>query len=201
MFTIGGLTGVMHAVVPIDMQHQDTYFVVAHFHYVLFGGAFFGIFAGIYFWCPKITGRMLDEKLGKLAFWLMFIGFNLTFFPMHFLGVDGMPRRIYTYGENQGWSGVALYNPFSGQTQVVHWLGWNMVVTLGAFTIMIGALVLIYNIFQTMRRPKDAENDPWDAATLEWSLPVAAAGLQLRGGTGGALAGCLLGLEAAAAVR
>lgn len=171
MFTIGGLSGVMHAVVPIDMQHQDSYFVVAHFHYVLFGGAFFGIMGGLTFWWPKITGRMLNERLGKLGFWLMFIGFNLTFGPMHFLGVDGMPRRIYTYGENQGWSGVALYNPFSGQTQVVHWLGWNMVVTLGAFTIMFGTLVLIYNIFQTMRRPKDLESDPWDGATLEWSLP------------------------------
>ena len=174
MFTIGGLSGVMHAVVPIDMHHQDSYFVVAHFHYVLFGGAFFGIMGGLTFWWSKFTGRMLDEKLGKISFWLMFAGFNLTFGPMHFLGVDGMPRRIYTYGKNQGWSGMSIWNPFAEggpQWQVVHWLGWNMVVSIGAFTIMLGALVLIYNMFKSMRRPKDAVNDPWDGATLEWSIP------------------------------
>jgi cytochrome c oxidase subunit 1 len=161
MFTIGGLSGVMHAVVPIDMQHQDSYFVVAHFHYVLFGGAIFGLLGGIFFWFPKFTGHILDEKLGKISFWAVFAGFNLTFGPMHFLGVDGMPRRIYTYGENQGWSG------WFG----LHWLGWNMVVSIGAFIIALGVAMIIYNVFQTMRRPKDASNDPWDAATLEWSLP------------------------------
>ncbi|MGE3270307.1 MAG: cbb3-type cytochrome c oxidase subunit I, partial [Chloroflexota bacterium] len=144
------------------------------FHYVLFGGAFFGIMGGMVFWWPKITGRLLSEKLGKISFWLLFAGFNLTFGPMHFLGVDGMPRRIYTYGENQGWSGGWIFNPFAaaGEQWVhVNWLGWNMVCTIGAFTIMCGTLVFIYNIFQTMRRPKDAGNDPWDGATLEWGLP------------------------------
>jgi cytochrome c oxidase subunit 1 len=161
MFTIGGLSGVMHAVVPIDMQHQDSYFVVAHFHYVLFGGAIFGILGGIHFWWPKFTGKMLSEKIGKWTFWLTMIGFNLTFGPMHFLGVDGMPRRIYTYGANQGWSG------WFG----LDWLGWTMVCTIGAFTIAIGILVTIYNFLTSLMGPENAPNDPWDGATLEWSLP------------------------------
>jgi cytochrome c oxidase subunit 1 len=117
--------------------------------------------AGLFFWWPKITGRLMDETLGKICFWLVFSGFNLTFGPMHFLGVDGMPRRIYTYGENQGWSG------WFG----LHWLGWNMVVSIGAFIIMFGMLVFIYAAFKSMRGPKNAGNDPWDAATIEWSLP------------------------------
>src|SRR5215211_8458768 len=161
MFTIGGLSGVMHAVVPIDMQHQDSYFVVAHFHYVLFGGAFFGLMGGIFFWWSKFTGKLLDETLGKWCFWLVFSGFNLTFGPMHFLGIDGMPRRIYTYGENQGWSG------WFG----LHWLGWNMVVSIGAFIIMAGMLVFIFAAIRSLLGPKNAVNDPWDGATLEWSLP------------------------------
>jgi len=161
MFTIGGLTGVMHAIVPVDMHHQDSYFVVAHFHYVLFGGAIFGIFGGLFFWFPKFAGRVLDEHLGKWSFWLIFSGFNLTFGPMHFLGVDGMPRRIYTYGPQQGWSGWFGYD----------WLGWNMVVSIGAFIIAVGVAMFMYNVFHALRRPKDAPNDPWDAATLEWSLP------------------------------
>jgi cytochrome c oxidase subunit 1 len=161
MFTIGGLSGVMHSVVPIDMHHQDSYFVVAHFHYVLFGGAFFGLMGGITFWWPKFTGKMLDEGLGKVTFWLMFGGFNLTFGPMHFLGVDGMPRRIYTYGAQQGWSGWFGYD----------WLGWNMIVTIGALTIMVGAMAFIYMAFRSLIGPKNAPNDPWDGATLEWSLP------------------------------
>jgi cytochrome c oxidase subunit 1 len=161
MFTIGGLTGVMHAIVPVDMHHQDSYFVVAHFHYVLFGGAFFGIFGGIFFWWPKITGRMLNDKLGKWCFWLIFTGFNLTFGPMHFLGVDGMPRRIYTYGPQQGWSG------WFG----LEWLGWNMVVSIGAMIIAAGVLVFIYDAIRSLLGPKNAPNDPWDGATLEWSIP------------------------------
>jgi cytochrome c oxidase subunit 1 len=161
MFTIGGLSGVMHAVVPVDLQHQDSYFVVAHFHYVLFGGAFFGLMGGIFFWWSKFTGKLMDETLGKWCFWLIFAGFNLTFGPMHFLGVDGMPRRIYTYGAHQGWSG------WFG----LDWLGWNMVVTIGAFIIMAGMLVFIYNAIRSLLGPKNAPNDPWDAATLEWSLP------------------------------
>jgi cytochrome c oxidase subunit 1 len=104
MFLIGGISGVMHSFSASDYQQQDTYFIVAHIHYVLFGGAIFGIFAGIYYWFPKITGRMYDEKMGKLNFWLMFIGQNLTFFPMHFIGMQGMPRRIFTYDANMGWA-------------------------------------------------------------------------------------------------
>jgi cytochrome c oxidase subunit 1 len=161
MFTIGGLSGVMHAVVPIDMHHQDSYFVVAHFHYVLFGGSFFGVMAGLTFWWPKVTGTLLDETLGKITFWLIFAGFNLTFGPMHFLGVDGMPRRIYTYGANQGWTG------WFG----LDWLGWNFIVTIGAIIIGVGTVVFMYNAFRALRGPKNAPNDPWDAATLEWSIP------------------------------
>ena len=104
IFTIGGISGVMHASPPIDTQQQDTYFIVAHIHYVLFGGAVFGIFSGFYYWWPKFFGRFLDEKLGQIHFWLFFIGMNLTFFPMHFLGVQGMPRRIYRYDADLGLS-------------------------------------------------------------------------------------------------
>ncbi|HYU19441.1 MAG TPA: cytochrome c oxidase subunit I [Chloroflexota bacterium] len=161
MFTIGGLSGVMHASVPIDLQHQDSYFVVAHFHYVLFGGSILGLFGGIYHWWPKITGRLLDEKLGRLNFWLMLIGFNITFGLMHFLGVDGMPRRIYTYSPNQGWSG------WFG----LDWLGWNMLITIGAFLIAVSVAVFIYNVFWSLRHGEIAGNDPWDGATLEWSIP------------------------------
>ncbi len=104
LFIIGGLSGVSHAAPPADAQQQDTYYVVAHLHYVLFGGSIFGIFSGIYYWFPKMTGRMLNDGLGKINFWLMFIGMNLTFAPMHWLGLDGMPRRIYTYDEGMGWN-------------------------------------------------------------------------------------------------
>jgi cytochrome c oxidase subunit 1 len=153
LFTIGGLSGVMHASPPVDTQHQDTYFVVAHFHYVLFGGAIFGLFGGIYYWWPKITGRMLNEGLGKLHFWLFFIGFNLTFGPMHFLGVDGMPRRIYTYQSNMGWD------------------LWNLVASIGAYMLGVGVLVFIYNVIQTLRSQDRVGNDPWDGMTLEWTIP------------------------------
>ena len=110
MFTFGGLSGIMHSSAPIDSQHQDTYFVVAHFHYVLYGGAVMALFGGIYYWFPKVTGRFMDETMGKIQFWLYMIGFNVTFFPMHFLGVQGMPRRNYTYAVDQGgdlWNWVA----------------------------------------------------------------------------------------------
>jgi cytochrome c oxidase subunit 1 len=160
-FTIGGLSGVMHSVVPVDTHHNDTYFVVAHFHYVLFGGSIFGIFSGLYFWWPKFTGRLLNEKLGKWNFWLFFVGFNLTFGVMHFLGVDGMPRRIYTYSANQGWSG------WFGQD----WLGWNLIATIGALVLAAGAVVFLYNAFWSLRHGEIAGNDPWDGATLEWSIP------------------------------
>jgi cytochrome c oxidase subunit 1 len=153
MFTIGGLTGVTHSMVPSDYQQQDTYYVVAHFHQVLFGGALFGLFAGTYYWWPKFTGKMLKEGLGQLHFWLMFIGFNLTFQPMMILGLMGMPRRISSYPENYGWD------------------LWNMIATLGAFTIAAGILVFIINVIVSMRSKEEAGADPWDARTLEWSIP------------------------------
>ncbi|MFI5315751.1 MAG: cytochrome c oxidase subunit I [Myxococcota bacterium] len=151
MFTIGGLSGFMHAVPAIDLQQQDTYFIVAHFHYVLFGGSILGLFAGIYYWYPKFTGRLMDERLGMYHFWLTLIGFNLTFFPMHFLGADGMPRRIYTYASWEGWS------------------FWNHVATIGAFTIAASQLIFLYNYVTSRVRGKIAGNDPWDGATLEWA--------------------------------
>jgi cytochrome c oxidase subunit 1 len=150
MFIIGGLSGFMHAVPPIDVQQQDTYFIVAHFHYVLFGGSMLGLFSGIYYWFPKMTGRFLDERLGRLHFWTTLIGFNVTFFPMHFLGVDGMPRRIYTYGSIEGWD------------------FWNLVSTLGAFLIALGTLVFLWNFFRSISNGERAGADPWDGATLEW---------------------------------
>src|ERR671918_465139 len=153
MFIIGGLSGVTHAIVPSDFQQQDTYYVVAHFHYVLFGGAIFGLFAGAYYWLPKVTGRMLDEGLGKIHFWLMFIGFNLTFGPMHWLGLQGMPRRYYTYPEEAGWG------------------FWNLIETVGSFVIAASILVFMVNLVRSMSRGREAGADPWDARTLEWSIP------------------------------
>lgn len=151
MFIIGGLSGVMHASPPVDAQHQDTYFVVAHFHYVLFGGTVLGLFAGIYYWWPKFTGKMLHEGLGKLQFWLMLIGFNATFFPMHWLGAVGMPRRIYSYGDE------------------LNWEFWNLFVTMGSFIIGLGFIVFIINVYITAALGDRAEDNPWDAATLEWA--------------------------------
>ena len=153
MFVIGGLSGVTHSIVPHDAQQTDTYYIVAHFHYVLFGGAIFGLFAGLYYWWPKIFGRMLGEGLGKLHFWLMFIGFNLTFGPFHMLGLQGMPRRIYTYPDEMGWN------------------LWNMVSTVGAFMIALATLVFIVNAVRTRTKGQIAEADPWDARTLEWTIP------------------------------
>jgi cytochrome c oxidase subunit 1 len=152
MFTVGGLSGVTHAVVPSDTQQTDTYYIVAHFHYVLFGGSILGLFGGAYYWWPKFTGKVLDERLGKLHFWLMLIGFNLTFGPFHILGLQGMPRRIYTYPEGRGWD------------------FWNFASTIGAFIIAVSILVFMYNVLRTRKRPRAAE-DPWDARTLEWSIP------------------------------
>ena len=153
LFVIGGLSGVTHAVVPSDWQQTDTYYIVAHFHYVLFGGALFGLFAGIYYWFPKVTGRMLGEGLGKTHFWLMFIGMNVTFGPMHWLGLQGMVRRTWVYPEEAG-------------------LGaGNMVVTVGAFVIAVGVLVFMINWSYSKRRGQPAPNDPWDARTLEWTMP------------------------------
>jgi cytochrome c oxidase subunit 1 len=153
LFTIGGISGVMHASPPADLQQTDTYFIVAHFHYVLFGGSMMGIFGGIYYYYPKITGRLLSEKLGNIHFWLMFIGMNLTFFPMHFSGLYGMPRRIYTYDAGQGWE---VFNAMS---------------TYGTYFLAAGLLVFAYNFLVVGRRGEIAGNDPWGAPTLEWSIP------------------------------
>jgi cytochrome c oxidase subunit 1 len=153
LFVIGGLSGVMHASPPADLQQTDTYFIVAHFHYVLFGGSIFGLAAGAYYWWPKMFGRLLDEKLGKAHFWLMFIGMNLTFFPMHWLGLNGMPRRVYTYPAGLG------FEPL------------NRLDTIGAFILGISFLIFIYNIIKTWRGPQNAPADPWGGATLEWSIP------------------------------
>jgi cytochrome c oxidase subunit 1 len=153
MFIIGGLSGVMHGSPPADLQQTDTYFVVAHFHYVMFGGSIFGLAAGAYYWWPKMFGRMLDERLGKLHFWLMIIGFNVTFFPMHIVGLNGMPRRTYTYPKELGFEAL------------------NQVETMGSFILGLSFLVFLWNIFRTARRPRNAPADPWNGATLEWAIP------------------------------
>ena len=150
LFVIGGLDGVHMAVVPVDWQVTDTYYVVSHIHYVLFGGAIFGLFGGIFYWFPKITGRQLNETLGKWEFWVKLIGMNMVFMPMHILGLEGMPRRIYTYGTGLGWD------------------IWNLIETIGAFTIAVSILLFLINFFVTMRKPATNEADPWDAYTLEW---------------------------------
>ena len=150
-FTIGGLSGVMHAIVPADTQQHDTYFIVAHFHYVLFGGLVFAVFGGLHYWHPKFFGRMLNEGLGKACFWLMVIGFNLTFFPMHFVGLEGQPRRTYTYDDGLGWETL------------------NRLETVGAFIIATAVLVYLTNVLYTRKRGPIAPADPWDARTLEWA--------------------------------
>ena len=152
-FTIGGISGVMHAAAPADLQQTDTYFVVAHIHYVFFGGTVMGLWAGIYYWFPKFFGRMLDERLGQAHFWLTFIGMNVTFFPMHFLGMHGMPRRIFTYSEGLGFDGL------------------NLLATIGSYILGAGTLILAYNLVVSYRRGKPASANPWGAATLEWSIP------------------------------
>ena len=151
LFTIGGISGVMHASVPSDLQQTDSYFVVAHFHYVMFGGSMMGLFAGIYYYFPKITGHLLDEKLGKWHFWLTFIGMNFTFFPMHFAGLHGMPRRIWSYDANQGWN---LDNHLS---------------TIGAFILALGTLFFVINMIRSRKSGAVAGGDPWGAPTIEWS--------------------------------
>ena len=153
LFIIGGLSGVMHSSAASDAQQQDTYFIVAHLHYVLFGGSIMALLAGIYYWFPKITGRLLDERIGQLNFWLVFIGMNLTFFPMHFTGLDGMPRRIYTYDAEMGWS------------------MWNLVSSAGAVMLALGILVFLANFFRSLKKGEEAGADPWDGRTLEWSIP------------------------------
>ena len=153
MFTIGGISGVMHSSPPSDMQQTDTYFIVAHFHYVLYGGAMMGIFAGIYHYYPKMTGHFMSETLGTWQFWLNFIGLNLTFFPMHFSGMLGMPRRIYTYDAGQGWE---LFNLMS---------------TVGTYMLVLAGIIFAVNFFRSRNRGPLAGNDPWGAPTLEWSIP------------------------------
>jgi cytochrome c oxidase subunit 1 len=151
LFVIGGVTGVMVASVSFDQQVHDTYFVVAHFHYVLVGGAVFPLLGAFYYWFPKVTGRMLDERLGDWNFWLLFIGANLTFFPMHQLGLEGMPRRVYTYLQGTGWGDL------------------NLLATIGAVLIVLGMVLFLVNVVMSLRRGALAGDDPWGADTLEWA--------------------------------
>ena len=153
-FTLGGLSGVLHAAGPADFQQHDTYFIIAHFHYVLVGGLIFALFAAAYYWMPKIAGRFLDEKLGQWHFWLVVLGFNLTFMPLHWVGLLGMPRRVYTYTNELGLA------------------QWNLTSTVGAFILGIGVLVFLVNLLVSFRRPlRPIGGDPWDGRTLEWSIP------------------------------
>jgi cytochrome c oxidase subunit I+III len=150
---LGGLTGIILASVPLDLQVHDTYFVVAHLHYVLIGGALFPLFGAVYYWFPKITGRLMSETLGRWHFWLFFIGFNVTFFPMHQLGLHGMPRRIYTYQADTGWGFL------------------NLISSLGTVLIAASVIIFLFNVFRSARNGMAAGDNPWDASTLEWSIP------------------------------
>lgn len=153
IFLIGGLSGVMVGMAPFDWQVHDSYFVVAHFHYVMIGGVVFPLIAGFYYWLPKITGRMLNERLGKWNFWLMFIGFNVAFFPMHLTGFLGMPRRVYTYQEGIGWWAL------------------NLISTIGAFTFALGILLFLINVYRSNYKGERAGENPWGASSLEWAAP------------------------------
>ncbi|MBA2476132.1 MAG: cytochrome c oxidase subunit I [Actinobacteria bacterium] len=150
MFVIGGLSGIYLGAVPIDIHTSDTYFVVAHIHYVLFGGSLFTIFAGIYYWFPKMTGRMYDERLGKLHFWLTFVGFNATFFPMHLIGVQGMPRRVVDYAPE--------------------FANWNFFISVASFGLGASTIVFLYNMINSWARGPRATGNPWRALTLEWQV-------------------------------
>ena len=151
LFVIGGLSGFMTAAVPVDLQLTHTYFIVAHLHYTIIGINVFPVVGGIFYWFPKFTGRLMNEKLGKWTFWVMFIGFNVGFFPMHILGLAGMPRRIYTYAEGLGWGPL------------------NLIVTLGSYLFAIGVLLFLVNVFVSLKRGKPAGDNPWDGPSLEWS--------------------------------
>jgi cytochrome c oxidase subunit 1 len=151
LFLIGGIDGVWTAAPAVDFALTDTYWVVAHIHYVLFGGTMFGVTAGVYYWFPKMFGRMLDRRLGIWQFWIQFVGFNLTFFPMHILGLRGMPRRIADYSAIRGWTFL------------------NELATVGSWLIALAMLIFLYNVLQALRKPKDAPDDPWGGNTLEWS--------------------------------
>jgi cytochrome c oxidase subunit 1 len=151
IFVLGGMTGVMLASIPLDLQTHDTFFVVAHFHYVLIGGALFPLFGGFHYWFPKFTGRMIDERLGKISFWILFVGFNLTFFPMHIAGLKGMTRRIYTYTPDMPWANI------------------NVLSTIGAVTIALGGIVFIANVICSLKTGALAEANPWGAPSLEWA--------------------------------
>jgi cytochrome c oxidase subunit I len=153
VFTIGGLSGIMHASAPVNLQQHDSYFVVAHFHYVIVGGAMMGLWAGLYYWYPKVSGRFMDETLGKWHFWTTMIGFNLTFFPMHFSGLFGMPRRIFTYSADLN---VDIYNQLA---------------TVGAFIMAISAVIMLRNILRSWNHGEKASANPWGAPHLEWSIP------------------------------
>jgi cytochrome c oxidase subunit 1 len=150
MFTLGGISGVVLAMVPVDIYVSDTYFVVAHIHYVLFGGSLFTIFAGVYYWFPKMTGRMFDQRLGKLHFWTTFIAFNLTFGPMHYIGLRGMPRRVFDYAQQ--------------------FAGWNLFISLSSFVLGLSTLVFLYNVVASWRGGPRAPANPWRALTLEWQV-------------------------------
>jgi cytochrome c oxidase subunit 1 len=151
MFLIGGIDGVWTASPAVDFALTDTYWVVSHIHYVLFGGTVFGVMAGMYYWFPKMTGRYLNRRLGLWHFWIQLIGFNMTFFPMHLLGLKGMPRRIADYAANRGWTTL------------------NTISSIGALIIALSILIFLVNVVISLRKPADAPDDPWEANTLEWA--------------------------------
>ena len=153
VFVIGGVSGFMTGAVPTDWQLTDTYFVVGHIHYVLIGWNLFAVMGAIYFWFPKMTGRLLSERIGRWNFWLMFIGFNVGFFPMHILGLMGMPRRVYTYPEGLGWGTN------------------NLIITIGAYVLAFGFLLFVWNVIVSLRSGRVAGPNPWDGDLLEWATP------------------------------